>query len=342
MFLEVTFPKCPAMLRASRAEIVGDVDLSTEKRASFLFQKIVYFMGVTWCKIFGYLYDDITALIWQVCDFNAKKNIDSLEINGKVLDCLPNRRHCFFSVNSPHVLEAQILTGTKVGHTVLVPKISLAPSNTNLHFILKRRQFPLRSAFAITINEAKGQPFARLGLLLQEPVFTHGQLHVAFSQVRTLDSIRVRLNPRIYETRNVAFNETKENKNGKKCFSQPKMNYLARDLRLSKQDAELLASRLKEMSQLEDDVNVTFYRKKKKFVSFFHYLHSHLGKFPDNLGAYSDEQGKRFHQDMKLMEERNQGVWDCHMLADYCSNLFRDLPEYTYKIKSKRLKLMKD
>ncbi|UYV74064.1 hypothetical protein LAZ67_11002019 [Cordylochernes scorpioides] len=46
-----------------------------------------------------------------------------------------------------HVLEAQILTGTKVGQTVLVPKISLAPSDTNLPFILKRRQFPLRQKY---------------------------------------------------------------------------------------------------------------------------------------------------------------------------------------------------
>ncbi|UYV75917.1 hypothetical protein LAZ67_13001808 [Cordylochernes scorpioides] len=36
------------------------------------------------------------------------------------------------------------------------------------------------------------------------------------------------------------------------------------------------------------------------------------------------------------MEERYQGVWDCHMMADYCRNLSRDLPEYTYKRKSKR------
>ncbi|UYV70175.1 hypothetical protein LAZ67_7002094 [Cordylochernes scorpioides] len=37
-----------------------------------------------------------------------------------------------------------------------------------------------------------------------------------------------------------------------------------------------------------------------------HYLHSHLDKFPDNLGAYSDAQGERFHQDRKVMEERYQ------------------------------------
>ncbi|UYV73968.1 hypothetical protein LAZ67_11001635 [Cordylochernes scorpioides] len=41
-----------------------------------------------------------------------------------------------------------------------------------------------------------------------------------------------------------------------------------------------------------------------------HYLHSHLDKFPDNLGAYSDEQGERFHQDIEVMKKRYQGVWD--------------------------------
>ncbi|UYV66595.1 hypothetical protein LAZ67_4002244 [Cordylochernes scorpioides] len=52
--------------------------------------------------------------------------------------------------------------------------------------------------------------------------------------------------------------------------------------------------------------------------------------------------GERFHRDMKVMEEKYQVVWDCHMMADYCWNLSRDLPKYTYKRKSKRLKFMKN
>ena len=38
-----------------------------------------------------------------------------------------------------------------------------------------------------------------------------------------------------------------------------------------------------------------------------HYLHSHLNRFPPDLGAVSDEQGERFHQDIATMEERYQG-----------------------------------
>ncbi|PNF13896.1 hypothetical protein B7P43_G10663, partial [Cryptotermes secundus] len=55
-----------------------------------------------------------------------------------------------------------------------------------------------------------------------------------------------------------------------------------------------------------------------------HYLHSHLDSFPENLGDTSEEQGERFHQDIKTMEDRYQGRWDTHMMADYCWSLKRD------------------
>ncbi|XP_071052774.1 uncharacterized protein [Onthophagus taurus] len=67
-----------------------------------------------------------------------------------------------------------------------------------------------------------------------------------------------------------------------------------------------------------------------------HYLHSHLDKFPDNLGDYSEEQGERFHQDIKIMEERYKGRWDHHMMADYCWNLQRDCLNQKHNRKSHR------
>ena len=65
-----------------------------------------------------------------------------------------------------------------------------------------------------------------------------------------------------------------------------------------------------------------------------HMLDSHLDFFPANLGAVSDEQGERFHQDISLMEKRYQGKWSPGMLADYCWRLKRDLPEAKYSRKS--------
>ena len=47
-----------------------------------------------------------------------------------------------------------------------------------------------------------------------------------------------------------------------------------------------------------------------------HFLFSHLDYFPQNLGAVSEEQGERFHQDIKNMENWYQGRWNGNMMAD--------------------------
>ena len=55
----------------------------------------------------------------------------------------------------------------------------------------QRRQFPVRLAFAMTINKAQGQSFDRVGLLLHRDVFSHGQLYVALSRVTSPYGIRM-------------------------------------------------------------------------------------------------------------------------------------------------------
>lgn len=65
-----------------------------------------------------------------------------------------------------------------------------------------------------------------------------------------------------------------------------------------------------------------------------HFLSSHLNYFPDNCGDYSEEQGERFHRDIRVMEERYQGRWDINMLADYCRCLKRDIPDAKHVRKS--------
>jgi hypothetical protein len=68
-----------------------------------------------------------------------------------------------------------------------------------------------------------------------------------------------------------------------------------------------------------------------------HFLASHLDYFPENLGAVSEEQGERFHQDTKEMEQRYQGRWDVNMMADYCWTLRRDESQAAHKRKSSKL-----
>ena len=55
-----------------------------------------------------------------------------------------------------------------------------------------------------------------------------------------------------------------------------------------------------------------------------HFLHSHLDFCSENLGDESDEHGERFHQQMKVMETRYQGLRNEAMIDDYCWFLIRE------------------
>lgn len=67
-----------------------------------------------------------------------------------------------------------------------------------------------------------------------------------------------------------------------------------------------------------------------------HFLHSHLDYFPENLGAVSEEQGERFHQDIREMERRYQGRWNVNMMADYCWMLKRETSQQHSRKSTKR------
>jgi len=69
-------------------------------------------------------------------------------------------------------------------------------------------------------------------------------------------------------------------------------------------------------------------------IKLYYYLKCRVDKFPDNLGDVSEEQGERFHQDFKIMEDRYQGWRDMHMIANYCWSLKRDCPNKSHDRKS--------
>uniref|UniRef100_A0A8R1IC08 ATP-dependent DNA helicase n=1 Tax=Caenorhabditis japonica TaxID=281687 RepID=A0A8R1IC08_CAEJA len=65
-----------------------------------------------------------------------------------------------------------VFGGSNKGKDTFVPRITCY-EDKNLPFHLKRTQFPVKLAFAISINKAQGQSFGRVGLYLPEDVFAH-------------------------------------------------------------------------------------------------------------------------------------------------------------------------
>jgi PIF1-like helicase/Helicase len=93
---------------------------------------------------------------------------------------------------SQRVIECEILAGKHAGNMVFIPRIPLASSSTaDLPFDFQRTRFPLRLAFAMTINKAQGQTLKHVGICLTEPVFTHGKLYVAVSRVTDGKNLRI-------------------------------------------------------------------------------------------------------------------------------------------------------
>lgn len=106
------------------------------------------------------------------------------------------------------LLEATIACGSAAGRSVLIPRLALRPPDDLFPFLWERRQFPVRPAFAMSINKAQGQTLERVAVYLDQPVFGHGQLYVAASRVGRAADLRFAL-PRGNDgsTKNVVYTE---------------------------------------------------------------------------------------------------------------------------------------
>lgn len=88
-----------------------------------------------------------------------------------------------------NMIEASILNGKFRGENILIPRIPIIPTDVPIQF--KHIQFPIRLAFAMTINKSQGQTMSICGLDLGTPCFSYGQLYVACSRVGKPSSLFV-------------------------------------------------------------------------------------------------------------------------------------------------------
>jgi hypothetical protein len=66
---------------------------------------------------------------------------------------------------------------------------SVNERESGLPFPLRRWQFPIVPAYAVTIHKSQGQTLSRVGLFIEADAFAHGLIYVALSRVSSWNDL---------------------------------------------------------------------------------------------------------------------------------------------------------
>jgi hypothetical protein len=87
----------------------------------------------------------------------------------------------------------------------LLPCINFEFRPPNTNFTVRRKQFPLRLAYATTFNSCQGMTLERVVVDLRTEVFAHGQLYTALSRIRSKEDAMILMQADTLTTKNVVY-----------------------------------------------------------------------------------------------------------------------------------------
>ncbi|KAG5012774.1 hypothetical protein JHK86_025035 [Glycine max] len=139
----------------------------------------------------------------------------SLIQNLDQVESLCNRTRLIISRMANHVIGARIILAKSVGSLIYIQRISLSLFQSPWPIKMTRIRFPFIVSYAMTINKSQGQSLQCVGLYLPQPVFSHGQLYVAFLRVQSKIGLKILIHDKerkpLNTTTNMVFKEVLQN-----------------------------------------------------------------------------------------------------------------------------------
>lgn len=107
-----------------------------------------------------------------------------------------------------HQVFGRIISDKFKGTEVRIHRIDFVSDEKSPEFRFRRRQFPLRLAFASTLNRIQGQTLEHVGIYLRNEMFSHGHFYTAITRTHQKKNIKIMFdNASRRSLRNIVYHE---------------------------------------------------------------------------------------------------------------------------------------
>ena len=104
---------------------------------------------------------------------------------------LCNRTRLIVEESRNNVIRAIVVTSNKIGEKIYIFWMKLIPSDLGMSIKFQKRQLPITLYLTVTINKSQSQYLSFVRLFLPKPVFTHKQLYVGISRVKSRSDLKI-------------------------------------------------------------------------------------------------------------------------------------------------------